>query len=227
MSTEFQGSILKLLDLALLCRPSNPAEFAAIFFHDEQFQNSKIAHALHCLPFLENNPIKFREYCCVLFCSESKNCCEKYLATGVVGVDYLTKVIRILMGCFSSLIFQYINPSETLRFNEFEEVLKIGVSCLNFGNGLDCLLDEFDVSIISKDSCSMTILMAFLLEKYTNPDLIPKFGGQPLDYSVVANLIESQFNQLSVVDYRLMSRKTLVMEFCSQYINILISMRQN
>ena len=150
MNNDFQNSILKLVDLTLQCRPSDPWEFASIFFVDEQSVDHKLAHALHCLPFLmDHDPIKFRECASVIFCTEFD---DNFAVSGPpshigeIGIESVQRILRSLLSHRMDLVGSlnsYLPKSEYVGFVEFENILKLSISCSQFCARLQLVMETY------------------------------------------------------------------------------------
>ncbi len=150
MNNDFQNSLLQLIDLTLQCRPSDPWEFASVFFVDEQTTDYKLAHALHCLPFLVNHDhTRFTDCASTIFCIGLDGTISGTGAQakiGDVGSEYLRRVVNSLLSNKKHLISAlspHFPTSDFVGFTEFEKVLKLCMASLKYADTLQVLENAF------------------------------------------------------------------------------------
>jgi hypothetical protein len=144
--------MFKLIDLTLQCRPSDPWEFASVFFVDEQSIDNKLAHALHSLPFLMNHdPTRFRQCACTIFCIECddaiSNSDSRTSSMGEIGIENLRKIVNLVLVNRNHLISplsMYFPTSDFIDFAAFENVLKLCISAAKYSEALQAQLAQFE-----------------------------------------------------------------------------------
>ena len=141
---DFSHSLYKLLNMTLACRPSDPVDFAALFFSDEQQLEHELAHAVHQVRFFEENKIKFREQVSAMFFSEMEKQEQSALpATDSLPLSSAIKIIKALYGenlSMLTVILEHFRPGQFLSFKEFEVILEWTIICLNFSTYLKTFL---------------------------------------------------------------------------------------
>ena len=125
--------------MTLACRPSNPIEFASIFFVDEQHVQHELAHAIHQVRFFEENKPKFREHVCAIFFTEVQKIEGTLPEADCIPLNSVIKVIKALYGenlTVLSKILEHFTPGQYVNYTEFEDIVELTVTCLNFSTYL-------------------------------------------------------------------------------------------
>lgn len=164
--SDFHNSIYKLLNMTLACRPSNPVDFAAVFFEDEQHVQYELAHAIHQVRYFEGNKEKFREQVSAIFFSEIEKIEDALPSTDCLPLGSAIRVIKALYGenlNMLTVILEYFRPEQYLSFTEFEAIVEWTVICLNFSTYLKTFIcDAVNKSLPSDAPASNTVTFQFL-----------------------------------------------------------------
>lgn len=139
--SDFHQSIYKLLNMTLACRPSNPIDFAATFFVDEQHVQHELAHAIHQVRFFEDNKSKFREQLSVIFFIEvgDEKSEDSIREVDCISLKSVIRVIKVLYGeniAILTAILDHFAPGQHMTYIEFEDIVEMTVICLNFATYL-------------------------------------------------------------------------------------------
>ena len=165
-SNDFHYSIYKLLNMTLSCRPSNPIDFAAVFFVDEQHVHHELAHALHQVRYFEEDKVKFREQVSAIFFSEHEKIEESLPTTDCIPLNSVVRVMKALYGENLSIltaILEYFKPGQYVKYQEFEDIVELTVICLNFATYLKVFLsDAFNKSTTADSPVSSIVTFQFI-----------------------------------------------------------------
>ena len=171
--SDFHNSIYKLLNMTLACRPSNPIE---------QLVQHELAHAIHQVPYFEDNKPKFREQLCTIFFNEVEKIEDTLPSTDCIPLPSLVKVIKALYGenlNVLSVILENFSPGQYLNYTEFEDIVDFTVTCLNFSTYLKTFIcDAINKSPPSTGPQSNVLSFQFL--QHTFQCLIDKESPSPL-----------------------------------------------
>jgi hypothetical protein len=143
--SDFHNSIYKLLHMTLSTRPSNPIDFASVFFIDEQHVQHELAHAIHMIQFFEENRPKFREQVCAIFLNEVNKNEEILPSADCIPLSSVIKVIKAVYSENVSIlcaILEYFRPGQYVNYKEFEDIVELTVICLNFATYLKTFISD-------------------------------------------------------------------------------------
>ena len=154
------------MNMTLACRPANPIEFASIFFVDEQHVQHELAHAIHQVRYFEENKPRFREHVCEIFFSEVEKNNNTLPAVDCVPLHSVIKVVKALYEenlPMLSTILEHYSPGQYVNYREFEDIVELTVTCLNFTTYLKTFIcDRINKSPPTVAPLSNTVSYEFL-----------------------------------------------------------------
>jgi hypothetical protein len=113
--------------------------------------------------------------------------------------------------------------SKQIEYPEFEYIMRLCVSTLNFGSKLDILLDDFESAPKTMNEPTITDLMTYLLLRYNNASSNSRTSDtNSLQNRVVMRLLDAQLQQPSLHPYKNLSRKKLIIDMCHMYASHLV-----
>lgn len=174
--------------MTLACRPSNPIEFASVFFADEQLVQHELAHAIHQVRYFEENKPKFRENVSAIFLNEVEKNENTLPEVDCVPLNSVIKVVRALYAENLKLlaaILEHFSPKHYVNFREFENIVELTVICLNFTTYLKtCIIDSINKSPPNLAPISNVVSFSFLENTFRclqeSPVVLPNINQEEI-----------------------------------------------
>eukprot|EP00602_Paraphysomonas_sp_CaronLab_P009888 CAMPEP_0185036098 /NCGR_PEP_ID=MMETSP1103-20130426/28558_1 /TAXON_ID=36769 /ORGANISM="Paraphysomonas bandaiensis, Strain Caron Lab Isolate" /LENGTH=189 /DNA_ID=CAMNT_0027573489 /DNA_START=62 /DNA_END=631 /DNA_ORIENTATION=+ len=136
-----------------------------------------MAHAIHCLPFFEFNPIMFKETACTIFCLQNENTAEdgNELATGMISKRGMQSVLRELLHArihVFNVIDRLLPDQGALGFPEFESLLKLAVTCIRFSDTVQGFLNKYRHGQNESGTDDINEFHIYLQEQFASEELL-------------------------------------------------------
>ena len=204
MNPAMSLTIQNFYHYVLLCRPSDPIQFAADYFEDEHKLEAEYCHALRCLKYLVFNDSAFRDAAAIIFSTILSRDAKEPQAGGLIEASVAKRTISNMFDeCYlpaiPSDIREFLDAAisvPVLSLKEFTIYLKLITSCVVMYRPIrDVILEATSELNSSSDfyKDSDSIKCVDLLAILTTPRIrmmlfkVPDFRSQALYSSSVAD----------------------------------------